>query len=174
MSTDGGLRQLVRKNIPDLHWQSVETGGTGRGIPDDNFCGDSIEGWAEHKVTATMAVDLRPEQVGWIERRRRAGGRVFIFVRRTHAGGVRKGPPVDDLWLFPGDAARALLQRGLPHYPGLDDGDRPTLIWATNGPAAWPWAKIRNILLTFDFLSLRNGAIERNTVDPDGIKGDPK
>jgi hypothetical protein len=148
LTTDGGLRKLVRKHIPDFHWQAVETGGTGQGIPDDNFCREGTEGWVEHKLTATMAVPLRAEQVGWIERRRRNGGRVFILIRRTHAGGPRLGPPVDDVWLFPGDAARGLLDHGL-----RSNSTYPLCI-GSSGPAHWPWELIRSLLLNFDFLSL--------------------
>src|SRR5580765_135563 len=102
--TDGNLRSIFQTYIPQFHWQAVETWSTGQGVPDCNFCGKGIEGWIENKRTAAWKVDMLPEQVGWIERRLRAGGRVFIAVRRKHFGGIKKGKPEDELWLFNGGA----------------------------------------------------------------------
>jgi len=140
MANDGGLRKLVRKHLPDFHWQAVETGGVGTGIPDDNFCASGVEGWVEHKTTAGFVVPLRPEQIGWIERRRRAGGRVFIDVRRTHGGGPRFGQAVDEYYLFHGDDVRALV------------GPKPLLtvtpiLKCAGNPASWAWDEIRAALV---------------------------
>jgi hypothetical protein len=69
-------------------------------------------------------------QVGWIERRLRAGGRVFILVRR--AG--------DELWLLPGDTARTLSTRmgklGTVEHLGRWDG----------GPRNWDWEQLGRML----------------------------
>lgn len=151
MANDGGLRKLVRKHLAELHWQAVETGGVGTGIPDDNFCGEGIEGWVEHKTTAGFVVGLRPEQVGWIERRRRAGGRVFIDVRRTHGGGPRFGAPVDEYYLFSGNDVRLLAQ------PKALQTVKP-LVHCSGNPASWDWPKIRSTLLLFDF-SFSSGSV---------------
>jgi len=78
---NGGLRQLFRAKLPGFDWVSIESGSTGGGIPDSNYCVRTnditgIEGWIEHKQTDGWAVTLRPEQVGWIARRvalRRSG-----------------------------------------------------------------------------------------------------
>lgn len=110
---DGGLRQLVQKNIPEADWCPVETSGTGRGVPDLNYCLNGYEGWIECKATDTRAVDLRPEQVAWLERRARAGGRVTVMVRRKHSGGPRKGDPVDEIWVLDGAYAQRIKQEGL-------------------------------------------------------------
>lgn len=154
MATDGGLRQIFRKHLPDFHWQGVETGSTGRGIPDDNYCCRSVEGWVEGKATSGNKIDMRPEQVGWIERRRRAGGRVFIAVRRQTQTGPRRGPATDGLYLFPGEEARALADNGLL-------GSKPILVCA-GGPASWPWDQIRSCLLDFDFLFLPGSGKEKD------------
>ena len=161
---DGGLRQLVRRYLADFHWAAVETGGTGRGIPDDNFCHDGVEGWVEHKIATGWKVDLRPEQVGWIERRRRSGGRVFILVRRTNASSE-----CDDVYLFAGDDARKLKTFGLPRGKPLAAADQamPLAFCPGYGPQKWDWERIRDLLLRFDFLSLSKGAIESRH-----IKGD--
>lgn len=144
MSDDGGLRGLFRDNLPRFHWQSVETGMTGRGVPDSNFCAPpGIEGWVEFKQTEEWAVTLRPEQVGWLCRRARAGGRVFVAVRRWPAASRRR-EAADELWLLAGAAARELLDYGLPGGPRcpLDASRLPPgaflSVWP-GGPARWDW-----------------------------------
>jgi hypothetical protein len=127
---DGGLRKLFHKNLPG-HWQAIETGGVGVGIPDSNFCIDKVEGWVEFKQTEGWKVRIAPHQVAWIERRHRNGGRVFIAVRRKK----------DELWLFRPLAGRRLLMKG------LNKVEKSLLVgfWA-GGPAEWPWDKIKEIL----------------------------
>ena len=134
---DGGLRKMFHEKMPWVDWQAVETGGTGRGIPDTNFCGPSdagpVEGWCEMKLATAWSVDLRPEQVAWIHRRWRAGGRVWVAVRRKTTGGPRLGSPADELVLVQGGHIRALAQDGLKLDPALIAAR-----WA-GGPRAWPW-----------------------------------
>src|SRR5215213_7651185 len=94
--SDGGLGKLIPDHLPQVHFQRIETGGTGRGVPDLNGCWGGTEFWIENKHTAGWCVPrdkMRAEQVGWLERRARAGGRVFLAVRQT---GRRR----DDLWLL--------------------------------------------------------------------------
>lgn len=126
---------MFQKHFPEVHWQPIETGGTGRGIPDTNYCFGGIEGWVEFKLTSTWTTGLRPEQIAWLLRRARAGGRTFIAIRRKHSGGLRKGLAEDQLYLFPGTYARDLVLKG--HRP-IGDG----------GPARWPWAEIKSLLLS--------------------------
>lgn len=141
MSDDGGLRGLFRAHLPDFHWQSIETGGTGRGIPDSNFCRDGAEGWIEFKQTDGYVAALRTGQIGWLERRARAGGAVFVGVRRWHDGGARRGAAVDELWLLAGAAAGFVRTNGLRREARYVLG-----VWE-NGPARWDWWKIGSILV---------------------------
>lgn len=137
MSIDGNLRPIFRDKLRDgFHWQSIETGGTGRGIPDSNFCCDGVEGWVEFKSTEAWSVDLSPEQCGWHLSRQRHGGRTFVAVRRRHEGGPRKGEGVDELWLYSGKWVRELLTNGLKCTV------RPVGVWS-GGPARWRWEEIR-------------------------------
>jgi hypothetical protein len=129
--SDGSLRQIFRKYLPHFDWQAVETGLTGRGIPDANYCYKGIEGWIEYKQTQANAVGIRPEQVGWIERRVRHGGRVFIATR--HQSKDR-----DDLYLFSGEHARNLKDMGLKC--------QKQLLKASKGPKHWPWDIIGELL----------------------------
>jgi hypothetical protein len=124
---DGNLRQIFRKKLPQFHWQSIETGGTGRGIPDSNYCCSGEEGWVEFKKTSGWKVNIRPEQVGWLLRRSRAGGRTWLAVRR-------KG---DQLWLVRGSQAEELLDRGLRDFLAPS--------WE-GGPARWDWEAINRLL----------------------------
>jgi hypothetical protein len=131
---DGGLRSLFNKHLPTVDGQSVETAMTGGGVPDWNYCVDGREGWVEMKKTDGWAVEVRADQVGWIERRVRHGGRVLVAVRRKLAAGPRRGPAVDELWLFHGRAIRSIKERGLvAPYPPDHFGT-----WG-GGPAAWDW-----------------------------------
>lgn len=134
--SDANLRQIFRKHLPLFDWQSVETWSTGRGVPDLNFCYNGVEGWIECKRTLAWKVNITPEQIGWIERRCRHGGRVFIAVRRMRAAGPRLGPAVDELYLLPGMAARSLnLQTSQPSG------------WAWfGGPSGWDWSEIKSRL----------------------------
>src|SRR4051812_1390886 len=113
---DGGLRKLFREHVPG-DWTSIESGSTSGGIPDSNFCIPvarrgylAVEGWIEFKQTKGHAVTLAPAQVGWISRRVRNGGRVWIAVRQQAPAGPRREAR-DALWLIPGIwAKRAKLE----------------------------------------------------------------
>jgi hypothetical protein len=128
---DGGLRSLFRKHLPQVDWLSVETAMTEGGVPDANGCVDGKEFWVEFKATRAWAVRVRPAQVGWIERRLRHGGRVFVAVRRQHASGS------DELWLIQGGAVRGLRDYGLRcAFGAMKFGT-----W-DGGPTAWNWAEV--------------------------------
>lgn len=143
MGIDGELRPIFRNRLRrGIHWQSVETGGTGLGIPDSNLCmTEGREGWMEFKQTEAWSVGLSTEQVGWHLRRCAMGGRTWIAVRRWHTGGPKKGPPVDELWLYRGDAASVLRSEGLKTDDGL-------LGRWHGGPARWDWDAVRGTLET--------------------------
>ena len=167
MTVDDGLRPIFRQHLPQLMWTSIETGGTGLGVPDSHYlaparlacpqCRDlkesmrmcycaisaGAEGMIEYKRTDGWAVDLRPEQVAYLTRRARLGGRAFVGVRRRHAGGPRRGPPVDALHLFPGSLAREALAGGL-RCPALQVPAHH--VWP-GGPSRWPWTEVLAALL---------------------------
>jgi hypothetical protein len=139
MAQDGGLRKLFQQHIPAAHWQPIETWSTGQGVPDLNGCLDGIEFWIELKLTTAYAVSIRPHQIAWAERRLRAGGRVFLAVRRKADAGPRKGQAIDELWLFPGSAMRLVSSYGLL-------GNYASSLMQGGGPARWPWAAIESFL----------------------------
>ena len=133
---DGGLCSLFQRYLRDWHWQRIETGGTGNGIPDINGCSDGIEVWIEAKVCTGWKPTVRSEQVGWLERRFRAGGRVFLAVRQ-------RGSTRDTLWLLSPLAARRLIMGD--RLNELDPKIYVLGCWE-NGPGAWDWAKVDTLL----------------------------
>ena len=137
MARDGGLRTLFATRIKTAHWQSVETWSTGQGVPDTNVCLDGIESWIEFKQTETTKINFEPHQVSWIERRRRAKGRVFVAVRRRCSPGPRRAAR-DELHLFSGDEARSLLLNGL--------GETRSLGAWESGPSVWDWERVETLL----------------------------
>ena len=100
---DGHLRRLFRQNLSHAQWTSIESGATAAGIPDSEFCfPGGIQGWIEFKKARGLTVGLRPEQVAWLMRRSRMGGRCFVAVRRDQ-----------ELRLFAGYQAIMLRDQGL-------------------------------------------------------------
>ena len=147
---DGDLRKIFRNKLKKgFHWQSIETGGTGLGIPDSNFCtlpaewdrvaGAGREGWVEFKQTDGWAVTLSTEQVGWHKTRAMYGGVTFIAIRRWHDGGPRKGDAVDELWIYRGMYAGELKDSGL--RCGV-----PCLGIYEGGPSGWCWRAVGDVL----------------------------
>lgn len=131
---DDGLRALFHTNLRNsFHWQAIESGLTGGGIPDSNYCTVGIEGWVEHKASKAVAIVFRPDQIGWHLRRYRAGGRTFIAVRQRHSGGPRLGSPIDRLYLYPGRMVKELALTGLRVKP---------LERFENGPSRWDWERV--------------------------------
>ncbi len=146
---DGGLRALFRQHLPAFDWVSIESGSTGGGIPDSNYCHQGAEGWIEFKQTSGHTCPLRAEQVGWILRRVRAGGRVFIALRQRAEAGPRR-PARDALWLINGRWAKEAKQFGVRgewttvasvHATGC-------LKVADGGPSSWDWRAIADTLVS--------------------------
>ena len=129
---------MFQRHFPDGHWQAIETGSTGLGIPDLNGVISGVELWIELKLATAIAVDVRPEQVAWIERRVRAGGRAFIAVRCKCSAGARRVAR-DELHLYNGSSGRRLKEHGL--------NARPLGAWA-GGPTKWDWKAIRDFLIS--------------------------
>ena len=135
--SDGNLRKLFKANLPTAHWQPIETWSTGQGVPDAEYCFPIGRcGWIENKKTTGFTVKISPEQVAWMERRCRVGGRCFVAVRRQVLGLKR----CDELWLFRGSNARALMLRGLLA------ADAKCICTMLGGPSRWNWQEVEQIL----------------------------
>lgn len=135
---DGGLLKLFSKNLSEAHWQSVETGGTGAGVPDAEYCfPGGLQGWIEFKQAKANVVGVRPEQVAWIERRIRYGGQAFLAVRRKHDASARRDAR-DELFLYRGSEVRALYLGGI--------NKASPIAYGSGGPTKWPWFEVRDLL----------------------------
>lgn len=131
---DGGLRALFRAHMPGAQWTTVETGAVSRGVPDAEFCWPgAVQGWVEFKACRKgWAVRMRPEQIAWLSRRARYGGRCWIAVRRTDNGNR------DDLYLYRGALASEVAAMGckLQAYS----------LMSQDGPSSWDWSIIEETL----------------------------
>lgn len=137
---DGGLRALFRRKMPEAHWQSIEVGGVGIGVPDAEFCfPGGAQGWIEFKTTRANAVGLMPHQVAWIDRRHRVGGRALVAVRKRRPASKRL-EACDELHIFSGGDVKRLHELGLI-------GVEP-MAHELGGPAAWDWEAIAWALRT--------------------------
>lgn len=144
---DGGLRSMFRRKLPQFFWTSIETGGTGLGIP-DSFCQPrgGVGCWIEFKQTdASVVQSLTPEQAAWMDRLHRYGGRGAFFVRRHHGGGPRRGSAIDELWCVPARLARPLLRGGLLALPRRGFAPDGWALWE-GGPARWNWKHVAGLL----------------------------
>lgn len=137
---DGGLRRRMHAALPRVHWQAMELGLMGSGCPDSNGCWDGTEFWVEDKHVDSEAavVPLRPPQIGWILRRMRAGGRVFVATWVESVGGPRKGEAISRLHLHEGWDAPAIRDGGVLAAPPVLvlDGD-------------WDWETLLDVLVTW-------------------------
>jgi hypothetical protein len=126
---DHGLLGLFIDHLKeDCQWTRIETAMVAQGVPDGNYCfAGGRDGWLETKWTTGWKVRITPEQVSWILKRARLGGRVSIAVWRA----------VDELWLVDGSQAGELALFGLKGPAGAR-----AVVWR-GGVKAWPWDQIR-------------------------------
>jgi len=85
VAKEKNLWLLMRKNLPDIHLQRIETGMTGAGVPDVNGCAKGKEFWVELKeIHSGNKLTLRPMQVAWLAKRASHGGQVFVMARKNN------------------------------------------------------------------------------------------
>jgi penicillin-binding protein-related factor A (putative recombinase) len=85
MAKEKNLWLLMRKNLPDMHLQRIETGMTGAGVPDVNGCAKGKEFWVELKeIHSGNKLTLRPMQISWLAKRASHGGQVFVMARKDN------------------------------------------------------------------------------------------
>lgn len=152
MAIDGGLGALFKQRLEPrgFHLQRIETGGTGRGIPDTNAARpDGVEIWIEFKQTEAFSIaslKKNAPQIGWHLRRNRMGCRTWFAVRQQAAQGRRRERR-DALWLVHGRHAAALAQGGLTWASERLGLCEDVFCWVGPGPARWDWLQIEQILL---------------------------
>ena len=83
MAKEKDLWLLLKNNLTDIHFQRIETGLTGSGVPDVNGCAKGKECWIELKeIHRGKSLTLRPMQVAWMAKRSAVGGQVFVLARK--------------------------------------------------------------------------------------------
>ena len=84
MPKESQLWTLVKQHIPkDAHVQRIETGLTGKGGPDLNYCQKGKEIWIELKSIQGNKSQLSPFQIAWIHNRAKAGGNCYVLIRKN-------------------------------------------------------------------------------------------
>ncbi len=85
MAKEASLWALLKEHLPEeAHFQRIETGGTGKGVPDVNYCHKGKEIWIELKSIEGLKSTLTPFQIAWIYNRYRSGGNAFILMRKIN------------------------------------------------------------------------------------------
>ena len=83
MAKEKDLWLLLKNNLTDIHFQRIETGLTGSGVPDVNGCAKGKEFWIELKeIHRGKSLTLRPMQVAWMAKRSAVGDQVFVLARK--------------------------------------------------------------------------------------------
>ena len=104
MKTEKALYQALKTNLPKVHWQRIEVGSLGTGVPDVNACWQGKEVWIELKLGSLQSINLSPQQCAWHMRRANAGGVSWIL---SYDHSKR------ELWLIPGIESINLRERTL-------------------------------------------------------------
>ena len=85
MAKEASLWALLKEHLPkEAHFQRIETGGTGKGVPDVNYCHKGKEIWIELKSIEGLKSTLTPFQIAWIYNRYQSGGNAFILMRKIN------------------------------------------------------------------------------------------
>lgn len=83
MTKESQLWTLVKQHIPkDVHVQRIETGLTGKGVPDVNYCQKGKEIWIELKSIQGNKSQLSPFQIAWLHNRTKAGGNCYVLIKK--------------------------------------------------------------------------------------------
>ena len=82
MPKESLLWKQLRDNLPTVHWQRIETGLTGAGVPDVNGCSDGQEVWIELKSGRGRQLGLRPMQIAWLATRTKYGGDCYVLGKK--------------------------------------------------------------------------------------------
>ena len=80
MKPESKLWQLVKKNIPSIHWTRLESWAM-PGVPDVYGIHDGISVFVELKVTRSNKINLSPFQKNWLYNHYLQGGRSFIMLQ---------------------------------------------------------------------------------------------
>jgi len=80
MKPESKLWQMVKKNIPDVHWTRLESWAM-PGVPDVYGIQEGVSVFVELKVTRSNKINLSPFQQNWLFNHYLNGGRSFIMLQ---------------------------------------------------------------------------------------------
>ena len=80
LKPESKLWQMVRKNLPDIHWTRFES-WVNQGVPDLHGICDGIDIFVELKVTSSNKINISPFQKVWNIKHTLHGGRSFIMLQ---------------------------------------------------------------------------------------------
>tara|TARA_R100001530_G_scaffold2574_1_gene4177 strand:+ start:579 stop:953 length:375 start_codon:yes stop_codon:yes gene_type:complete len=103
--TEKAFWQQIKRALPYVHWQRIET-GTGQGVPDVNGCIGGDEFWLELKIAQGNKVNITPNQIAWLMQRIDAGGKAWIIVKKK-----------EQIFIYNGYQGAFLLDKGLKLQP---------------------------------------------------------
>jgi len=103
MPKETTLYQSLRKNIPQVHWQRIESPMT-QGTPDVNGCIQSKEFWLELKIARGNKIKFSNFQCNWAQKRISSGGKVFALIQHNKNKWIR---------LYHGFQFKGLQEQGL-------------------------------------------------------------
>ena len=103
--TEKAFWQQIKRALPYVHWQRIET-GTGQGVPDVNGCIGGDEFWLELKIAQGNKVKITPGQIAWLMQRIDAGGKAWIIVKKK-----------EQIFIYNGYQGSFLLDSGLKLQP---------------------------------------------------------
>ena len=128
MKPESKLWQMVKKNIPDVHWTRFESWAM-PGVPDVYGIQEGVSVFVELKVTRSNKINLSPFQQNWLYNHYLHGGRSFIMLQHLEQRLLR---------VFPSS---------ILHSP-LRITSEPQLKVSYTGPAAGAaWARVQQFLL---------------------------
>lgn len=80
MPKETTLYQNLKKHLPQVHWQRIESPMT-QGTPDVNGCIQSQEFWLELKIARGNKIKFSNFQCNWAVKRMASGGKVFSLIQ---------------------------------------------------------------------------------------------
>jgi hypothetical protein len=140
--TEQGLWQLMRTNLPAVHWARIEN-SVSTGLCDLNGAKNSRECWIELKVFTGNKLHFRATQPAWINQRVQVGGNVYILARN-----------LDRLILYEGRQLRRLIEARVATVDGSPIRGRAdatviedAALFITQKP--FDWSRLEAVLFPF-------------------------
>ena len=139
MKPESKLWQMVKKNLPDVHWTRLESWAM-PGVPDVYGIQEGVSVFVELKVTRSNKINLSPFQQNWLYNHYLHGGRSFIMLQTLDQRLLR---------VFPSS---------ILHSPLRITSEPQLKVSYTGSAAGDAWAQVSEFLL--------HSPLPRNAEDP--------